>query len=445
ASLFALLECLYALGLSFFGGHRGKALLLTFSMFLFNCASLWTALYTGQGIFLNSNLRHLVTNINSQASAVIFSCIFLLLFMGLVRKQFYVSMWMVLSTICSFVLLCFAKGPAAAIIVCSFSITMLFVLARKPQFAKALLTLIGVIAVFCVVYFFVFASGANTSMRVGNKTLEASAFNWVLNRIMERNVYLWRVALVIAAVLNFFCMAPVQVLLYGKGLLRDIRHFWELPAERLLAHGVVVGGVMAYHLFWHPSFSQSYFVFIAIFFVNLLAVDEIDQLGKGFFQKAAACAAALGLCTTAVMYLNFAGSGARQLLRNLDIIEKYPYETVTTAGDETAMQWLNANTKSTVVFATNRIHASLKNGDGISNLYTALSARQAYMEGYTYAITNMGVSEAVVAEKIATNTALFSAASSKAEIRSLCAKNGISYLVYSTQFAGDTSQLAAFP
>ncbi len=34
---------------------------------------------------------------------------------------------------------------------------------------------------------------------------------------------------------------------------------------------------------------------------------------------------AVGLLTTTVLAVNFVGSGARQLLRNLDIIEKYPY------------------------------------------------------------------------------------------------------------------------
>lgn len=66
--------------------------------------------------------------------------------------------------------------------------------------------------------------------------------------------------------------------------------------------------------------------------------------------------------------------------------------------------------------------------DGISSLYTAMSGRQAYMEGYTYAVTNMGVSEAVVAQKQAVNTALFDASTAPEEVLRLCAENGIDYL-----------------
>ncbi len=40
----ALLADLYALGICFYRGHRNRALLFTFAKFLFNCASLWTAL-----------------------------------------------------------------------------------------------------------------------------------------------------------------------------------------------------------------------------------------------------------------------------------------------------------------------------------------------------------------------------------------------------------------
>ena len=66
------------------------------------------------------------------------------------------------------------------------------------------------------------------------------------------------------------------------------------------------------------------------------------------------------------------------------------------------------------------------------------------MEGYTYAITNMGVSEQVVAEKKRVNEALFNSESTHEEIYQLCVENGINYLVYSKQYAGDNEQLAAF-
>ena len=53
-----------------------------------------------------------------------------------------------------------------------------------------------------------------------------------------------------------------------------------------------------------------------------------------------------------------------------------------------------------------------------------------------------GVSEAVVAQKQAVNTALFDASTAPEEVLRLCAENGIDYLVCSKQYPGDTSQLS---
>ena len=90
-----------------------------------------------------------------------------------------------------------------------------------------------------------------------------------------------------------------------------------------------------------------------------------------------------------MLVINFTGSGMRQLARNLDIITKYPYVSTASAGDEAAMKWLPSNTTQDAVFATNRIHSMANASDGISILYTAMSGRQAYMEGYTLSLIHI--------------------------------------------------------
>lgn len=440
--LAALLCCLYALGICFYRGHRNKALLFTFAMFLFNCASLWTALTNGTGSFGNTNMMHLITNVNAQGTAAVFVSVFVILFTEMARRCFDVS-WMYLTVFLgSFALVCFAKGPAAAIVVCSFAVTMLFVLFRKPRWSRALTALAGVLAVFLVVYLVIFSSGTNTSVHFGFKTLEASAPRQWLRAWMGDSAAAGAVCMVLGAVLHAFCMQPFQFPLYLKGLCRDIRGLLRLPAERLLANGIVAGGFLAYFLFWHPSYSQLYFVLIAIMFMNLLAVDQVTTVRTRAGKAFCTLCGAVGLATSAVLVINFTGSGMRQLARNLDIIPKYPYVSTASAGDEAAMKWLQSNTPQDAVFATNRIHSMANASDGISSLYTAMSGRQAYMEGYTYAVTNMGVSEAVVAQKQAVNTALFDASTAPEEVLRLCAENGIDYLVCSKQYPGDTSQLS---
>lgn len=441
--LAALLCAVHGLGLSFYQGDRDKALLFTVSLFAFNCASMWTALLNGTGSFGNTNLLHLITNVNAQSTAVIFISVFAILFFDMARRKFAVGVLEVLTFLGATVLVSFSKGPAAAIVLCSFAITMLFVLARKPKWGRALLCLVGAVALFAAIYFVVFSAGANNSVHLGYKTIEATKAYALFAPVRGYNRATWCICVGLACMLHVFLMQPFQFPLYCKGLWQDVRHLRRLDAPRLFANGVVAGGFLAFFLFWHPSYSQLYFALIAIFFLNLLAVDQLGKLKTKPGRALVKLYGAVALATTAVLAVNFAGSGARQLGRNLDVLEKYPYASTATAQDEAAMAWLRENAPQDAVFATNRIHSMANASDGISSLYTALSGRQAYMEGYTYAVTNMGVSEAVVAEKQAVNAALFHAATPPEDVARLCRENGITYLVCSAQYPGNTEQLSA--
>ena len=443
--LAAMLCCVHALGHCFYRGDAQKTFLFPFVLLLFNCASLWTALTNGRGIFSNTNLMHLITNINAQGTAVMFLSIFAILFAEMARRNFDVS-WRYLAVFLgSFVLACFSKGPAAAIAACSFAVTMLFVFFRRPRMGKAAVAFAGVIVSFLIVYFMIFSSGTNTSIRFGFRTIEDSVFGGWIGGFVASGGAAKAAALVLGALALAFCMQPFQLVLYLSGLWRDVRTVWRLPAERLFANGMVAGGFLAYFLFWHPSYSQAYFALIAIFFLNLLAVDRLGTIQTRGMRALCTACGAVGFATTAVLVVNFTGSGMRQLARNLDIIPKYPYVSTARAGDETAMDWLRENTPRTAQFATNRIHSMSGGSDGISSLYTAMSGRQAYMEGYTYAVTNMGVSEPVVKAKQAVNAALFSANTPPEEILRLCREENIQYLVFSKQYPGDTEQLSGFP
>ena len=445
AVLAALVCCLQALGDGFYKGDRNKTAAFVCGLFLFNCASMCAALPDGRGLFWNYNLSYLVTNLNAQGTALIFASIFFLLFTIMARRGFAVTWRYLAAFLGSFTLLCFAKGPVAAIAACSFVITMVFVLFRRPHYGKALTALAGVPCIFAVIYTTFYASGANTSMRLGDRTFQMSAFSHYFNAVLLNDRYLWYLSLPFFALLILFCMQPLQFPLYLRGMWDDVRGLFRLPAERLLANGVVCGGATAYFAFWHPSYSQIYFVLFAIFCINLLAADRVGRPAGRPFKAVVVLLGGVGLLTTLMLCINFVGSGGRQLLRNLDIIPKYPYAAVACAEDEAAMEWLAANAEPDELFATNRIDAQPGTGGGVSCIYTALSGRQAYMEGYTYAVTNMGVSEAVVREKKDVNAAFFSENTTPQEVVRLARENGVRYLVFSLQFPGDTAQLAQFP
>ena len=206
---------------------------------------------------------------------------------------------------------------------------------------------------------------------------------------------------------------------------------------------MVAGGLIAYYIFDHYAMSQVYFLFLALFFLHLMAIENLNLLKGNILPKIAVTAGCIAIVTTAFMYTNFIGSGARFLARNLGIIEKHPYNTVVNADDQLAMEYMAENSPENALFATNRIHSSNSTKDGISNVYSAFSGRQCYMEGYAYALTNMGVPYFVIDQRQVINEKLFNADTTADELIHLCQQTGITHLVYTTQLYGDDTVIAS--
>lgn len=455
--LAALVLCAYKFGRVMWPEGLLKPVLFTYTPFLLGCASLWKILPNGWSVFGNSNITHIVTNINGQTTALTFLCMFLGLLIPAMRKKYKTSLVHYILLICAFLLLSFAKGPLAAIVVCSLVITLLLGLLQKNTGWQGLVFGAVCALLFAYVYVTMFSSGANDSMQLHfTETLSRGYFSNIEHRIFVEFNSVWPIAVPILWLLQSFLSMPAQFALYVRALFHDVRHFNRLSAEKMLAHGCVVGGLLAFFLFNHPHMSQIYFLFAALFFANLLAVDGIGYLrlpfktpaktikakAKKAFTAFVAVCTAVGVVTCGFLYVHYLGSGGRQLLRNMGIIQKYPYDVVITPDDEAAMQWLAQNSPQDAMFATNRIHTGAR-AEGISNLYSAYCGRQAYMEGFQYAKTNMGVPEEEINYRLAVNTALFSAQTQPQEVVALCQNHDIDYLVYSTQLPGDESQMSA--
>lgn len=436
--LAALLCALWNLGKFFYHDSENRSLLFIFLLLFANCASgIFAWEKNGLGVFGNSNFLHLFTNINAQASILIFLCAFIILFGNAARLRFKVSFRYLVAMCCCFLLCSVAKGPSAAIVMCSFVITMLIViLFQKPDYLKAIGCVVGVVGIFFAVYLFLFSSGANNSMVFGVKTIQDSvSFGW-LEEISDR-LRLGYFGLVFICIVQWFLMQPTQFLLYLRGLPQDVKHLFKLPAERLLANGCIAGGMLAYFLFWHQSYSQVYFALLAFFFTSLLGADAAAKVKLPAAKAVISLLAAWAVLSTGMMAASVGAKALPILQQNLT----GPTASVT-ADDETAMEWLKNNTEKRTKFATNRIHSYPDANNGISNIYTALSGRQAYMEGYTYALTNMGVSQPVLDEKIATNQTIFYAGNAQETLR-LCKENEIEYLIYDASYGGNLAGFAA--
>lgn len=444
------IAALCCLGRHYFGPERDRATHLTVYL-LFGCQSLamWKVSEAGDGIFHNTLFKHIVTNINAQATALVLLCVFMVLFITVSRRRFDVGPLYLAALLLAFTLLCVAKGPQAAIVLCSFAVTMVFVLLfQKPKYGRALLCLAGCVAVFVVIYQLLFAAGANRSMRFSIFSMQNSLPYVILSPYTDRlrqlipfiSGYVWLVAI---GFVNTFCMLPFQFLLWAAGLPGALRHLFKLDPARMLANGAVAGGFLAYHMFRHTSSSEIYFALVGMIFMTLLAAEQLDKL---LARKPLApwkwplwlTGAAAALTTVCIVFA-CSRQATAQLAATLGVGTSRGTARQTSAADEQAMRWLDENTPADLVFTTNRTSSSPDYDDGISNVYTGLGLRQAYMEGWTYAITNMGVQGAVVTERLGVNAVIFDPATPLAALRELCAAEGITCIVDDKSWPGEVT------
>lgn len=434
------LTALTAAGRIFYAGSRGsrrRARALPAVLFCFQCASLWTAWPAGNGVFGNTLLQHLVTNINAQATAVVFFAAFVGLFAAIARRKFRVGARWWAAWFLNFGLFTLAKGPQAALALCALAVAMVFVLLfQRPCAGRALLCLGGTAAMFLALYRLLYAAGANTSMQFSIFAMERTlAYQWLspltdwLCAHLPVSGYVWLAGIGVA---DTFLMLPFQFVLWLRGVPGALRRLPQLDPAHTLLHAGAVGGFLAYHLFWHESSSQVYFAFFGMLCMTVLAVEQLPRLRRLCPTAVAGwlCGAA-GLCTAVCMVLALCRGGAAQLTRTAGLRPAEATADAATAGDEAAARWLRANAPAGTVFATDRTSSAPPPAgeDGISNLYTAFSGVQCYMEGWTYAVSNMGVPPAEVERRRALVAQLFDPDATAAAVTALCRQEGITCLV----------------
>ena len=438
--LVCVIKCLYDFGFYYYDDHK-KSMFFTFSMFLFGCVGMWTTFLSGRSPFWNDNAYHIITNVNAQTTAVIFLCIFSSMFIQLLDTGFKPSLIQFVLWICSFFMLSFAKGPVAAIVAIGAVITVIWLFVQRKTNIKGLVSAATMGILFFIIYKLFFASGANTSMAFNIwGTLSKTPLGGFLS-VFSKGSAPWLIAHILSMAAMVFLIAPLQGFLYYKGLVGDIKNIFRLEGRKLWINSVITGGFLAYFLFNHYAMSQVYFMFLSIFFMHLFAVDELWRLKGKTVKTTAIALGCIAFVTTAFTYTNLIGSGTRFLARNLGIIEKYPYSTVINKDDQAAMEFLKENSSTDALVATNRIHSSDASNNGVSNIYSAFSSRQFYMEGYAYALTNMGVPYYVIDQRKVINEKLFSEETSTEELSCICQNTGITHLVFSSQLKGSEKSI----
>ena len=114
-----------------------------------------------------------------------------------------------------------------------------------------------------------------------------------------------------------------------------------------------------------------------------------------------------------------------------------------TADEEAGCLWLAENMGTEELFATNRMHTG-QALEGLSNVYSGLSGRQAYCESIKYALSNMGDQTGDIVERYNLMEELFREDTTPERVREICTQCGITYLLYHPASPGTDTHLQGF-
>lgn len=409
------------------------------------CPSAWTPvlIYGTSGVgalallfgvrrqFSAGMLYHLVTNINACGTALVFFCCFCGLAVVLLRENFHCNMWIWIITLGIFLLMLFAKGPIAAILALAFTATVIVRFFQHRTSWRDFLFAALLLSMFFLVYRFLFSAGAN-NMEIGlaNTLLKMDVAPLLLSAEKAGQV-IYYVSLPFLYLLCVFLLNPLLTGLYLAAVTHDICHLKTLSGERLFLHAAAAGGLIAFFLFDHYALSQIYFLFLAFWCMACLAPTLQNLTRHNGTKIVIGILAVVSLSGSFYDVARLASAGI-PYVGETRTAEHAPAQIKMTREDEEAMLWLATHMPPDEVFATNRYHTGSPLA-GNSNLYTAFSGRQAYMEGFRYTISNMGVSEQAVEKRFINNAILFSPKSNIETIRALAVAENIQWLVFSCQ------------
>ena len=183
---------------------------------------------------------------------------------------------------------------------------------------------------------------------------------------------------------------PLGVALWLTGAVLALFCIKKLTFRRLVMNAAVIGGLLAYGIFHHYSASQIYFLTAACLFMWFCGLDVLPWLKKHrVVQLAAGALAVFSLVCTGVTLAPKGYNGFETARHVLGLRPEYEWTPLAVTADEEATAlWLHDHMARDEMFATNR-HDRDPYGakEGIWHYLTAMSGRQAYVEGWMYSRT----------------------------------------------------------
>ncbi len=453
----ALTGCLYELGMNL-SNHKKLYCIITSSIPLWiGCASLYKILENGLSRFGNNITIHTISNINGQATAFFCLSAFLLLFKTFFCSNKNVNIFGLFATVLSFYLLTFSKSPQAAIISIAFALSTIIyyvislIVSSKININISKVIFFLVITVgFFITYILYFSSGANSSMAFSlTGTLKSYYLSNILNLLMVKLPSLWQITLPVLYIIQSFMMAPAVFIMWVITGIYDLVNIKKISLFNLLLHSTIFGGFIAFYIFEHYSSSQIYFANIALFCMGLLFIESVFKLFNSklscknifnYFTKFLKITISI-LCSvgiiTSILFCFYLIKSVPNYLLGTSVDQ---YHIPLNKDEEVACKWLSDNMSDDKLFATNRMHTG-NSLEGLSNVYTGLSGKQAYCESFKYAVSNMGDQGGEVYNKYYKMCDLFNPTKSQNDIEKICKECNISYIIFNPLSPGSDINL----
>lgn len=412
-------------------------------LLLFSCAGLHKVLENGRSPFWNLSIRHLITNINGMVLATLLMAAVLGLCEWSAREARSKAAFGYLAL--GVVLLAFSKAPIAGVAVIALACVAVVESARRKTFVP-LGKAAAIAAVFAAIYFGYFSKNAQGAVELSlTGTLYKSYFVNILELVRHQAPALWKFAAAAAALAQAFLFSPAVVLLYLGGLARDVRRLGSIPAWRLFANAMAVGGMAAFFLFDHEAMSQMYFAFAGVFFMGALAAENLTDFlawareRRGALTLALKAALAFWMAVSAAtgcfVYGYLFKTNLPVLLEPAAAVQRFANKTPVTAAEEEALAWLREHCGEDEVFLTNRIHSGSAL-EGFSFIHTGLSGRSCYLETSKFAASNTGADGDEVVRRLHVIETVYGGADAQ-QWQALCRDEGIQWVVYLSYAAGD--------
>ncbi len=447
--LFFIVFSVYKLGDFIYKDNKQKILFIFIFIFL-NGLSFC---YSGSVILINGNFPYMIiNNSNSMSLSLILTIAFVLLILAAYKERFNLNRAYLGTILITFVLITLSKGSTGLMILSVMWVTGIFLFIRKQLNIYNFYLIILLSIVFFIIYLILFAGSGSSLIFLPGGILRGSFFEILIFKIINigefisNKIFIENFLFIIFIPLCFFIYLPFQSTLYLLKLIEDLKRFNLLTGDQYFIHGMALSGIIISFFSFHPAGgSHAYFIMTSSIFISILAVDKYFN-GEFFYRKPAfnqmfkkglSLFKSLALISTASMFFLFGKNSVSSILDVLNIRNRPTSIYSMTKFDEEAMIWLKNNSNKYDIFATNRLYRA--HNDARFFYYTALSERQAFIEGYSYLYPSRinlqyGNKDEIIKKRIKINNEIFSAGNIE-EIRKKTSKYNISFLIISKKFS----------